>query len=153
MSSKPPPIVLFPSASTGINRLPDELLSEVFMYTHDILVKSKVHHGGRPMCVRLSRVSRRWRHVAITCQYLWAQLLGDFGQEWSWVCLQRAHSVPLDLDLVNLTIEWWNNHSNAFEITRELLRAIPRARTIDAYCQMDWPMHAAQLLNGLARPR
>ena len=97
------PIALPSSALAAIDGLPDELLSEIFICTHDILVQSEIHLGGKPMCVRLSHVSRRWRSVAIACQYLWAQIPGDFWQEWTMTCLQRAHSVPLDLDLVNLT--------------------------------------------------
>ena len=122
-------------ASAAIDGLPDELLTEIFMCTQDILVKSKVvRHGGKPMCVHLSHVSRRWRNVAIACQYLWAHIPGDFWQEWTMACLERAHSVPLDLDLVNLTNPWWTSHQNALEVSRALIQAIPRARTIDAYC-------------------
>ena len=99
-------IAVTSSASAEIDRLPDELLSEIFMCTHDILAESKASSGERPVCVHLSHVSRRWRDVAIACQYLWAQLLGDYRREWSMACLQRAHSAPLDLDLTNLAVEW-----------------------------------------------
>ncbi|VDC02713.1 unnamed protein product [Peniophora sp. CBMAI 1063] len=128
-------------AFAWINRLPDEILSEIFVYTYDIRLidpdSRPVHRQGPPSGAFLSHVCQRWRNVALSCQYLWASLPCE-TIEWTKACLARAHSGPVTLRFNPL----WNADTvNPLLLgpRRLIYPAIPRARVINAWLEFGRP--------------
>ncbi|VDC02717.1 unnamed protein product [Peniophora sp. CBMAI 1063] len=124
------------SASAQINRLPNELLAEIFVRTHDILsfYGDNPTYEGAALCAFLSHVCRRWRSVAISCQYLWASLPCK-TEKWTKACLARAHSGPVALQFYTLPEDDFMA-SLSRETCNHLFDTIPRAISLDAWLQL-----------------
>ncbi|KZV67856.1 hypothetical protein PENSPDRAFT_38505 [Peniophora sp. CONT] len=144
-----PPSPINTSASIG--RLPNEILSEIFLCVHDwvaIQPDSDEPFEGAPECVFLSHVCQRWRDVAIACQRLWA-LLPRNNIEWTRACVARAHSIP-----VNLRFDIWVPDPRLRIPRRLAFPLISRAETLTLYIELDRYTEArrdaTEVLQGLA---
>lgn len=78
-----------------VNRLPVELLEEVFLYIQ-ALYGPDYGLTGMPICTFLSHVCHRWREVAIKCQRLWEEVARPFEAA-TQLCISRCHSRPTKL--------------------------------------------------------
>ncbi|KZV67855.1 hypothetical protein PENSPDRAFT_653682 [Peniophora sp. CONT] len=150
MANTPPFSTLSYSTHVWIDRLPNELLSEIFLCVHDLVGTERTDEPlyGAPPCTFLSQVCHRWRSVAIACQHLWA-LFPRVGREWTKACVTRAHSVPVDL-----RFDVWQPTPSLRKTRRLALPAIPRAETITLYAELDRyeeaRRDATEVLRGLA---
>jgi hypothetical protein len=86
-----------------ISRLPDSLLTDIFILVRDIEYSS----SSSPPCLRISHVCRAWRDAAVQCALLWTNILFR-PPEWTALMLHRARTAPLtvkvyiyDLDIAN----------------------------------------------------
>lgn len=115
-----------------VNRLPNELLSEIFLCMHTRFISElgyREYYHGPPPCASLSHVCQRWRNVAIACQRLWS-LFPCRSSEWTRACISRAHSIPVDLNIE--TVE----PTPMQQSTRLALPSISRAKTLDVHIQV-----------------
>ncbi|TFY76652.1 hypothetical protein EWM64_g7361 [Hericium alpestre] len=90
-----------------INKLPDELLAEIFSLARDPLIMrsplaceplgSKDLPYWTPYPIRIANVSRRWRNIAVTMPNLWSQLSFADTDATTALFLARAGNAPLDM--------------------------------------------------------
>lgn len=73
-----------------ISRLPDCLLTDVFILVRDLEFSS----SSSPPCLRVSHVCRAWRNAAVHCSLLWTEILFR-PPEWTALLLHRARTAPL----------------------------------------------------------
>ena len=73
-----------------ISRLPDSLLTDIFILIRDIEYASE----SEPPCLGVSHVCRAWRNAAVQCALLWTNIL-FCPPEWTPVMLHRARNAPL----------------------------------------------------------
>ncbi|VDB87436.1 unnamed protein product [Peniophora sp. CBMAI 1063] len=107
--------------------LPDEILCIVFSFVRSnepVHVHSWLDVEPRTFgWVRITRVSRRWRQVAIRCPTLWTHLTGKLGSRWLEEFTQRSKSAPLYIDDQNFAYEssgWPSNEIRNPSLTKVL---------------------------------
>ncbi|KAJ3482382.1 hypothetical protein NLI96_g7003 [Meripilus lineatus] len=82
----------------SINKFPSEILSEIFRYA---LMSSRGDQQTVATRLLLTRVCRRWRHLAIGDGILWSQIVfrDPYPFTRSLTSLKRAGSIPLDIGI------------------------------------------------------
>ena len=83
------------NACSSISQLPDEILEEIFWNIIDSF-------RGSESCVPASRVSQRWRTIALRSSRLWSLIVTfrpGFRQEMMKTFMDRARTAPLDVTL------------------------------------------------------
>ncbi|KAH9171459.1 hypothetical protein EDB89DRAFT_1105268 [Lactarius sanguifluus] len=77
-----------------ISRLPDSLLTDIFILVRDI----EPPDSSSPPCLHVSHVCRAWRNAAVHCSLLWTNILFR-PPEWTAVMLHRARTAPLTVQV------------------------------------------------------
>ncbi|KAH9039396.1 hypothetical protein EDB84DRAFT_1056527 [Lactarius hengduanensis] len=77
-----------------ISRLPDSLLTDIFILIRDIQYISFFS----PSCLNVSHVCRTWRNAALHCSLLWTNILFH-TPKWTTVMLHRAGTAPLTVQV------------------------------------------------------
>ncbi|KAJ6568862.1 hypothetical protein B0H19DRAFT_1134079 [Mycena capillaripes] len=86
--------------NSTIDDLPDEVLAAILKLVTDFPVLLSDRNPPAP--VSASRVSRRWRAVALGSAELWTTIrLSHHSRSWSWAALfaRRSRSYPLDISI------------------------------------------------------
>ncbi|PBK84858.1 hypothetical protein ARMGADRAFT_597105 [Armillaria gallica] len=102
-------IMALNTASCFAQRVPNELLSYIFLYA-----------SRQTNAIHLSHVCSRWRNVALSTGSLWTDITATFptsvGQlSYALTCLRRSKFYPLDLYLDFRDPAWdWDEHSHGF---------------------------------------
>ncbi|VDB92138.1 unnamed protein product [Peniophora sp. CBMAI 1063] len=68
------------------------------------------------MARSVSHVSRRWRAVAVSCQYLWSHALPCGSLEWTRLCLSRCFSAPFELAISGLSLDENEEYRLAYDL-------------------------------------
>ncbi|KAI0317416.1 hypothetical protein OF83DRAFT_144751 [Amylostereum chailletii] len=94
------------ASSVPIHRIPDELLSKIFLTRREL---SKIFLTRRelsgpfdwgvedPPWMTITHVCRRWRSVAVNDPLLWGQISMELHPQWFILCLERSDPAPVDV--------------------------------------------------------
>ncbi|KAI0049892.1 hypothetical protein FA95DRAFT_1488283, partial [Auriscalpium vulgare] len=94
------PSALSAHARSPVFHLPAELLVRVFAYARLLDPPVSSHHPfhrGSIGWVKVSHVSRGWRHVALGAAELWEDVDFTMNEEWGQAFLARAQKAPVVL--------------------------------------------------------
>ncbi|TFK61340.1 hypothetical protein BDN72DRAFT_849773 [Pluteus cervinus] len=84
---------------TPISTIPNELLSQTFLYTHHADADVNFAEGHSRLAI--SGVSRHWRSVALSCPTLWGLISyqDPWSMEYAQACFERSKDLDLSLSL------------------------------------------------------
>ncbi|THG99851.1 hypothetical protein EW145_g7187 [Phellinidium pouzarii] len=124
----------------GINSLPDEILSFIFVFAYE----KYLWETGHLMGGALALVSRRFRRIALDIPILWTYYSNHcIKKEQNEICLQRSRNAGLH---IGLFITPYNLDESVVFFLNTLTRHAHRWRTLIVH--FDNP-HAVRLNNGL----
>ncbi|KAF9029261.1 hypothetical protein BDZ89DRAFT_1159936 [Hymenopellis radicata] len=134
------------------NRLPNELLSHIFLLT---AADERDASRDPSVCVRsLASVCKRWRGVALGTGRLWTNILLTFPQSpgqlsYASTCIQRSKRYPLDIYMDFRDPDWnWDEDSHPFglhdmeAVLGVLLPHAMRWRSLELLTDTWTPTHA-----------